>query len=293
MHVAKGQDFVDGGDLMSTTIGGQGRLMLSVIEDLDCPFGLERSAKLGDGEINEDRFLAILHKSSLGSDAKVGLSRMARELCLPEAMLEMLASQLPEAEIVHFGYEGGKVGLFKIYVEFSDRVRRGFARGATPASEVVHVAVKWQPDEPRSATISRYIWPVEARGVKAIRERLTGLRSEDGIPSSVNAALEMIETARHHCQDDRIFFLEVQEDGSPRRSFDVNLYSAGLTVSSAEASIRQLADAYGIAPARLDELLSRIGSEALGHLSGGYGRNGRDFATLYFGAAARKGTGRG
>ncbi len=135
--------------------------------------------------------------------------------------------------------------------------------------------------------------PAEARGVEAIGRRLDGLRPAGGAFASVDAALAMIEAARHRCPDDRIFFMEVQEEGSPRRSFDINFYSAGLRVASVEEPVRRMAAAYAIAPPEIDGLLSRIGGEPLGHLSGGMGRDGRDFATLYFGVAARRGAGRG
>ncbi|WP_152536238.1 hypothetical protein [Mesorhizobium loti] len=285
--------FAQAGDPKRIPIEAQGRLMLSLIESLNCPFGLERSAKLGDSDINEDRFLAIVHKDSLGRDAKAGLRQIARKLSLPEDMLDMLCQHLGEAEIVHFGYEGGKVGLYKIYVEFSGRVRRGLAKGAKVATELVHIAVKWRPEEPGSARVSRYLWPAEARGVEAIGQRLVGLRSNSGFFPSVDAAFEMIEVARHHCPEDRIFFMEVQEDGSPRHSFDINFYSAGIQVASVEDAVRRLASAYDIEADKLDRWLSRIAGEPLGHLSGGLGRNGRDFATLYFGASARKGAERG
>jgi hypothetical protein len=208
-------------------------------------------------------------------------------------MLSMLSEHLGEAEIVHFGYEGGKAGLYKIYVEFSGRVRRGLAKGAVTATELVHVAVKWRPDDPQSARVSRYFWPAEARGVAAIRNRLGKLHPDNGTLPSVDAAFDMIEAALPHCPEDRIFFMEVREDGSPRQSFDINFYSAGLDVEAVEPAIRRLGNAYDIEPAKLGAFLSRIARQPLGHLSGGLGRNGQDFATLYFGAAARKGAGRG
>lgn len=287
------EQFAAAGDPKRTPIEAQGRRMLSLVEELDCPFGLERSAKLGDGGINEDRFLAIVHKDSLGPDPKAGLSRIARELALPEAMLDLLCPHLDEAEIVHFGYEGGTAGLYKIYVEFSGRVRRGLAKGAKPTTELVHLAVKWRPDDPASASVSRYVWPAEARGVGAIERRLGAMRTQAGALASADAAIEMVEAARHRCPDDRIFFMEVQEEGSPRHSFDINFYSAGLRVASVEDTIRKMAASYSIPKDRLDGWLARIGGEPLGHLSGGTGRNGKDFATLYFGAAARRGANRG
>jgi hypothetical protein len=87
--------------------------------------------------------------------------------------------------------------------------------------------------------------------------------------------------------------MEVEEEGSPRRSFDVNVYSAGLPVDAMKGAMRGMGRAYGIAPERVEDLLARVGGEVLGHLSGGTARNGRDFATLYYGAAPRRGSGRG
>lgn len=281
---------VETGDLIGLTIGTQGRRLLSLIEALNVPFGFERSVKLGDGAINEDRFLAILHKSSLGDDPAPRLAWLARKLSMPDAMVALLLARLGEAEIVQFGYEGGKAGVFKIYLEFSAAVRA--ARLVDPARAepvLVHYAVKWRPDEPETAAVSSYVWPVEARGAVAIDQRL--VQNYGGLPSAV-AARAMVERARRRCQDHQVFFLEVSEGGSARRSFDVNVYAAGLQVLDMERPLRWLAEAYGITRHGIDDLLGRLGPASLGHLSGGVGRNGKDFATLYFGVVGRKGTGR-
>ena len=270
-----------------------GKAMLAPIEELDCPFGLERSVKLGDGAINEDRFLAIVHKNSLGADPVAAFAQITRKLGLPEPMLHMLCGQLAEAEIVGFGYEGGAGAIYKIYLEFSERVRRGLAPGAPARAEVVFLAVKWRAGDPGSAAVSRYVWPAAGRGPAAIAARLAGLAPQAAGLASVRAALEVVEAARGHCPPDRIFLVEVDEEQSPRRSFDINVYSAKLPVRALAPVLARLGAAYAIAPARIEELLSRIGPLQLGHLSGGIGRGGLDFTTLYFGAAARKGKGRG
>jgi hypothetical protein len=172
-------------------------------------------------------------------------------------------------------------------------VLRGLAPGAPPISEVVHLAVKWRADDPASAAVSRYVWPAAGRGPAAIAARLAGLARPAGGLASVRAALDIVEAAKGHCPPDRIVMVEVEEEQSPRRSFDINVYSAKLPASAVAPALGRLGAAYGIAPARIDKLLSRVGPLQLGHLSGGIGRSGRDFATLYFGAQARKGTGRG
>lgn len=281
------------GDLVGLTIGAPGRRLLSMIETMDVPFGLERSVKLGSGEVNEDRFLAILHKTSLGTDPAARLAWFARRLDMPDAMLDVLAAGIGRADIVQFGYEGGAAGVFKVYLEYPADVRT--ARLAeTPRAEpvLVHLAVKWRPDRPGDAAVSRYVWPSDVRGAAALAARLAAPPPGFGGLPSAAAARALVERARRRCEPDQVFFLEVVEEGSRRRSFDVNLYAAGLDVRDVGQPLRQLADAYGIARPTIDELLLRLGPASLGHISGGLGRSGQDFATLYFGVTGRKGTGR-
>jgi hypothetical protein len=216
-------------------------------------------------------------------------------MLLPEAFLDMLLGQLDEADIVHVGHEGGEAGAYKLYLEFAERVRnfREEERTARGKPELVHLAVKWRPDDPQSAAVSRYFWPTAAREIPAIKARLAKLVGNAVRLPSVDAATEVIDAARRRCDDDEIFFMEVEEEGSARRSFDVNVYAADLTVSEIDAPILKLANSYLLDGKAVEELLSEIGTLTLGHLSGGVGRNGRDFATVYFGVEARKGTGRG
>ncbi|GAA2813751.1 hypothetical protein EDC40_10787 [Aminobacter aminovorans] len=279
-------------ELVGLTIGPAGRRLLSMIELLDVPFGLERSIKLGQNFINEDRFLAILHKSSLGTNPEARLAWFAGKLGMPDDMLAILVARLADADIVQFGYEGGAAGVYKVYLEFPADVSaaRLAATGNAPSDVLVHLAVKWQARLPHDAATTRYVWPADARGIAAINVRLA-MPGFGGLPSAV-AARAIVERARRRCEDDQIFFLEVSEQGSVRRSFDVNLYAAGLAVHEVEATLRTLARAYDLENQELERLLVRLESATLGHISGGLGRNGQDFATLYFGVSGRKGTGR-
>ena len=141
----------------------------------------------------------------------------------------MLLGRLAEADIVHVGHEGGENGAYKLYLEFAARVRNFREQQTANAEpELVHLAVKWRPGDPQSAAVSRYLWPSEAREIPAIKARLAMLvGGSTGLPS-VNAAMALIDAARRRCDDGEIFFMEVDEEGSARRSFDVNVYAADL-----------------------------------------------------------------
>lgn len=275
------------------SLAGHGRLLLSLVEDLDCPFGLERSVKLAAGGINEERFLASLHKSALGADPRSGFIRLARAATLPDPSVAMLADRLDEADIVHLGYEGGPAGgVCKIYLEFSQRVRAIREGMVAPGdAELVHLAVKWRP-ETQAAALSRYLWPATGGGAAAIAARLSRIHAPGPATASVTMANALVVMASRRCREADILFMEVEEEGSARRSFDINLYAAGLDVASIEAPLRKLAAAYGLARLDVEKLLARIGGFAFGHLSGGIGRDGEDFATVYFGVEGRKGRGR-
>jgi hypothetical protein len=80
-----------------------------------------------------------------------------------------------------------------------------------------------------------------------------------------------------------LLLMEVEEPGNPRRSCDLNLYDAGLRMKEiadlVDATLRDFAVPLG----RAQALLGRIGDRALGHISAGLGRDGKEFVTFYFG----------
>ena len=77
-------------------------------------------------------------------------------------------------------------------------------------------------------------------------------------------------------------YVEAEEEGNPRRSFDLNLYKAGLRVADVQPALSRLRERYSVAEAAFADLLRECGTKRLGHLSGGLGRETEDFLTLYY-----------
>lgn len=258
---------------------------LSLVEAMGCPFGLERSAKWSDGHINEDRFLASFHRDELGSRPHAELSRMAAAMGLRDGLPERFGACLSRADIVHVGHEGGQVPVAKIYLEFAGPARAAVETGLS-GTVLVHLAAKWRIDgkSPASLTSYRLSPGVKAEALLCDRWRPWA----DGPPAEL--ALAILRLARASDTGEP-FFMDVAEEGSPRGSFDVNIYHADLTVARAAAPLRRLAQTIGIAEAAVADFLRRRGEEALGHISGGRGGDGRHFATLYYGVRARRGPG--
>jgi hypothetical protein len=77
-------------------------------------------------------------------------------------------------------------------------------------------------------------------------------------------------------------YVEAAEQGNPRRSFDLNFYKVGLRVGELRAPLSRLCKSYSIPSAKLEALLAQSAARPFGHLSGGLGRKGEDFLTVYY-----------
>jgi len=117
--------------------------------------------------------------------------------------------------------------------------------------------------------------------VEAIARRLAALYPPDS--PSLAAAQEILQLAAARLgANDSFVYVEAAEEGNPRRSFDLNFYKAGLRVADLRVPLSRLCEKYSIPSARLESLLGESAARPFGHLSGGLGREGEDFLTVYY-----------
>ena len=84
-------------------------------------------------------------------------------------------------------------------------------------------------------------------------------------------------------------YLEVQEDGNDRLSFDLNVYDAGLQLKDVQPQLTRMRETFGIRPGQFQTLYDQIKTRILGHLAGGMHRNGMEFFNVYYGAQRYRG----
>ncbi|MCO6049623.1 hypothetical protein NGM99_07445 [Mesorhizobium sp. RP14(2022)] len=190
---------------------------------------------------------------------------------------------LDQAEFVHFGFEGPD--RVKIYLELG----RAHPKDGAEARTLIHLAAKWRPNSDEAPAVSRYFNPAMARTVSGAEHRLGTLFANGaGMPSVALARAILMKLVRTGAQD-CFFFMEVEDEGAPRLSFDLNIYPAELAVADFEGAIRALLAAYHVPVPASEALLAASRAHAFGHVSGGLGRRGVDFTTIYYGMRPHRG----
>jgi hypothetical protein len=254
--------------------------MFSLVAGLGIGFGFEKSFKLSAGGVRADRLILGVTRSLADPQA---LMEACRGLGMPGVQLAQFAERLPEANTVGFGFEGGeRGGAYKVYLEFWDRLRarvRRDPRDVSPAT--LFLGFKWQvADNSRSSLATYTCHPLLS--VQGIERRLRQLYQGHGGDPSLHTALEIVGIAARHVPEDSFVYVEATEEGNPRKSFDLNLYKAGLRVGDLRPVLSSLADRYAIAREEFERIEAQTAERPFGHLSGGLGRDGSDFLTVYY-----------
>ncbi|WP_374627615.1 hypothetical protein [Devosia sp.] len=254
-------------------------------EALGVPLMGEASAKLVPGALLTDRFLLSAPIAALAPGAVADIVEMAETLGLDSEAAAILSFDLETADVLHFGYEGSRAegAILKLYCEFAavvgdwNRARREGRR------LLVHRAVKWDPDSAEGAAVSLY----EADPTLSVTDTVDRIFDLLGDHPAADLVVSVFHRAAGRLPAQDRLFLEVTEQGTDRRSFDLKVYDAGFTVGSFGDAMSELATAFGFDRVDRDRLSRLPSAEVLGHLSGGRGRDGRPFLTLYYGGGPR------
>ncbi len=267
-------------------IGPQGRALLDRVQALDRPFGYEHSAKFSAAGINRDRFVVSMMREEFagpGLSAEAGFARFAAGLGADPARLAVLLDGLPQARVVHFGHEGGRHPVRKIYLEFVDDLLAAQKQGGK-GPLLIFEALKWRLDAPQAARLDRYWLPLDEADPLAALARW----DRDGRP---HPAAEFARAVAGDAPRDRLTRFDVAEVGGTRDSFDLNLYRLARSLDQARAPLAGLAAAFGLPEAATAPILAAYGPTRLGHIAGGFASDGGAFATVYYGIQGRQGTG--
>jgi hypothetical protein len=164
--------------------------------------------------------------------------------------------------------------VYKVYLEC------GLRPTGPEESFVLHTAFKWDAARSVPGVVARYVLYPNL-SFDGIRGRLAAIYGDSR--ESLDVAKSVVDLAESWARPDDVRYLDVTEDGNPRRSFDLNVYDAGLRVRDLAPQFIRLRQRFEIPPDRFAEFFDRVQDQRLGHVAGGVHRGGEDFFTVYYG----------
>ena len=260
--------------------------VIRLVEALRAPYGLERSVKIAPGRLADDRCLISVGRLALGLSPADRLIEIGRALSMPTALDEGLRAGLDGADVVHFGFEAAEdEDVYKIYLEYASQVRQAIAAGSR-APRLVHLAYKWSAMRPDRYNVTRYTW-LPCRNRAEIDARLQDLVPAGEAARARRCVTSLLSRTAALAQSGELLLMEVEEPGNPRRSCDLNVYDAGLNMGEIADLVQAALRDFAVPQARAQAVFERVADRALGHISAGLGRDGKEFVTFYFGVESR------
>ncbi|HSB82035.1 MAG TPA: DUF3467 domain-containing protein [Candidatus Methylomirabilis sp.] len=269
----------------------QAGLLFQLVEGLNVGAGLERSVKISEGSLLSNRFLLGLSKRTIGPGADKQILDICTRLRMPRDLLDAFGVGLADANYVHFGFERGeRASLYKVYLEFWRKIEESLRnRPENLGPFLLHLGFKWDTTEAARRATTRYTWhPWLA--VEDILARASGLLDPGLHRRTLEILSGILRLASGRIPHQDILYLEVTEEGNPRRSFDINMYRANLRLAELYPLLLQIGGRYSIPFQELQAFYEPIKHKTFGHISGGIDREGKDFLTVYYGVEGTHGS---
>ncbi len=259
-------------------------LIMSLVENLNVEVGFERSFKVLQKTLLADRFLLGFKRNTIRQKPNESIMHVCRQIHMPDDFLVAFYEKLPEANIVLFGFEESERGsLYKAYLEFGGRFEQVIKDNPDmPEPFLIHLGFKWDTADNSKRAMARYTC-FPSFTVENMLERLSDVFYGQEYRGPYEITESVINLASNRIGHDRFLYLEVEEEGNPRRSFDINMYRANIRMEELYALLMKVCRHYDISYEEFGTMYEPIKNQIFGHLSGGIDRQGRDFLTVYFG----------
>jgi hypothetical protein len=260
------------------------KALFRLIEALGLEVGYERSFKVSEKTLLENRFLLGFSKKSIKRKAREKIIDICSRMDMPSTFLEDFSEKLSEANYVHFGFEEDETtSVYKAYLEFYDKIEREIkSRPGKSGPLLLHLGFKWDAADNSKRVLTKYTW-YPSLTVEHIRRRTAKILDTQKYGTPFEIAKGILEIASQKIPHQEILYLEVTEENNPRRSFDINMYRANLQLRELYPLLSKMCEHYSIPSDEFDNLYDRIETKTFGHLSGGISRSGVDFLTVYYG----------
>ncbi len=258
--------------------------LFQLVKNLNLEVGYERSFKVSEKTLLENRFLLGFSKSSIKPNPHERILEICERMEMPVIFLEDFSEKLSEANYVHFGFEENEsTCIYKVYLEFYDRIEEEIKNQPNESEHfLLHLGFKWDVSDNTRHALTRYAW-YRSLEVEDILVRLANILDPQKYRNPFEIAKGILSTASSRIPHHDILYLEVSEENNPRRSFDINMYRATLQLRELDPLFSKMCQHYSISSDEFHALYDQVKTKRFGHLSGGIDREGKDFLTVYYG----------
>jgi hypothetical protein len=272
------------GRLMPETADQGAASLIQLIQNLNVTFRHEKSFRVFEQTLLTDRFLLSVDRQDIRQDWQHTILHLCRQLEMPDQFFEATARDLGAAKAAHFGFEEDRGSqLFKVYLEFGSPIDTGNTMAANCAvSTLEYLAFKWDAQNNARRIVTKYTW-FPHLSVEDMLRRMSSIYQSGGQREAFNIAKGVLEIAAGRMNHDDIRYLEVTEEDSERRSYDLNLYDADLKIMDVHSLLLQMCQLVSIPSERFKPLYDEIQTTRLGHFAGGVHRDNQEFFNVYFG----------
>ena len=259
-------------------------LLFQLVKSLHAEVGFERSFKIVNAVLLNNRFLLGVSKKSVGQRADDRLTQTCSLMGMPKTLLNVFRHHLPKGNYVHFGFEQNeKTFVYKVYLEFWETIKEEIGKSKDrPGPMLLHLGLKWDVSDPARQSLTHYTW-YPWLSADEILERVSRMLDPQTDTPAKQAADELISLALARIPARDLLYLEVTEEGNPRRSFDINVYRANLQLAEVYPLLSMLCRRHSIPFDTFHSLYNGIKMKRFGHLAAGADREGNNFFTAYYG----------
>lgn len=258
--------------------------LLGLVQQLHVTYDFERSIKISRKRMLGNRFLITIDKNDIETKGPERILSICRTLNMPEDFLEVFRQNFSQANPIDFGFEANEeTCVYKAYLDFLPKWKReGVVEGKKPKTYLMFVGFKWDAFDNTKKALTQYTW-YPSLSFEGIEERLSGIFQRAQKVESFGLVQEFLSVISSRTSPENVYYLDVTEGSSRRRSFDINAYSANLDLQAMYPLLTKICEHYSIPEPEFHELYDEVKEKRFGHLSGGVDRNGNDFLTIYFG----------
>jgi hypothetical protein len=261
-----------------------GDYLLELIKALNMDYAFERSFKVTEKTLLGNRILYGVYTEKIKEDQHKELLDICHQMNMPEAFFENFREDWRDTNAIGWAFEKiGEALVYKVYLEFWDKWKKEIKE--TPNERdpfLVVLGFKWDALNRAKRSLARYTW-YPLLSYEEMLERLSGSYENDQYRSLFGIIKDFLRFPSIKVTHDEIRYIEVTEENTPRRSFDINVYNAKLQLKEVYPLLQKIYQHYSIPDKDFHALYNQFRTKIIGHLSGGIGRDGKDFLTVYYG----------